>query len=148
MPNLSFRICQWEANEATDKNQDIYIDCEAVDALSFFPRYPVLQSKDHGFLDIKLHCDFRFAGTHVTIGTGWIEDTWDEQLLPEVGTFVQEDLMGRESYHETSERSSNKVCRLVPWNDFFPHLNSVGYGYKRPRILEEILFLNTIQKMS
>lgn len=92
--------------------------------------YPVLQSKDHGFLDIKLHCDFGFAGAHVAIGAGWIQDTRDEQLLPEVGTFVQEDLVGRESYHE-SERSIYKVCRFLTWNDFF-HSNS--FRYKKPSI--------------
>lgn len=66
--------------------------------------YPVLQSEDHRFLDVELHGDFRFAGAHVAVGTGRIQDARDEQLLPEVGTFVQEDLVGRESSREEEQQ--------------------------------------------
>lgn len=59
-------------------------------------RYLVLQREDHGFVDVELHGDFGFAGADVAVGTGWVQDTWDQQLLPEVGTLVQEDLQRKE----------------------------------------------------
>lgn len=43
-------------------------------------------------MDVEFDCDFRLADAHVAIGARWIQDTWDQQFLPEVGTFVQEDL--------------------------------------------------------
>lgn len=57
--------------------------------------YPVLQREDHGFVDAKFDCDFGFAGADVAVGAGWVQDTRDQQLLPEVGTLVQEDLKKR-----------------------------------------------------
>ena len=58
--------------------------------------YPVLQREDHGFVDVEFDCDFRFAGADVAVGAGWIQDARDQQLLPEVGTLVQEDLLMRQ----------------------------------------------------
>lgn len=55
----------------------------------------VLQRLDRGFVDIQFDCDFWFAGADVAVGAGRIQDTWDQQLLPEVGMFVQEDLEKR-----------------------------------------------------
>lgn len=46
---------------------------------------------------IELDCDFRFADAHVAIGTGWVQDTWDKKLLPDIGTLVQKDLTGKET---------------------------------------------------
>lgn len=43
-------------------------------------------------MDVELHGDFGFAGADVAVDAGWVQDTWDQQLLPEVGTLVQEDL--------------------------------------------------------
>lgn len=47
-------------------------------------------------MDVELHGDFRFAGADIAVGAGWVQDTWDQQLLPEVGTLVQEDLQRKE----------------------------------------------------
>lgn len=88
----------------TDTNQEPDVGCWPVTLQWLWVTHPVLQSEDHSFLDVKLHCDFRFAGAHVAVGTGRIQDAWDEQLLPEVGTFVQEDLVGTESYQENCSR--------------------------------------------
>lgn len=52
----------------------------------------VLQGENRRFVDIDFDTDFRLAGTHKTIGPRWVQDTWNEQLLPEVRTLVQEDL--------------------------------------------------------
>lgn len=58
--------------------------------------YPVLQRENRGFVDVELDCDFWFAGTDIAVGAGGVQDTWDQQLLPEVGTLVQEDLKERQ----------------------------------------------------
>lgn len=47
-------------------------------------------------MDVEFDCDFRFAGADVAVGAGRVQDTWDQQLLPEVGTLVQENLEERE----------------------------------------------------
>lgn len=54
--------------------------------------YPVLQREDCGFVDIEFHCDFWFAGADVAVRPRWVQNTWDQQLLPQAGTLVQEDL--------------------------------------------------------
>ena len=46
-------------------------------------------------MDVEFDCDFGFAGADVAIGAGRVQDTRDQQLLPEVGTLVQEDLEQR-----------------------------------------------------
>ncbi len=48
-------------------------------------------------MDVELDCGFRFANTDVAVGTGWVKDTWNQQLLPEVGYLVQEDLRKRQT---------------------------------------------------
>lgn len=58
--------------------------------------YPVLQRENCGFVDVEFDCDFWFAGADIAVGAGWVQDTWDQQLLPEVGTLVQEDLEERQ----------------------------------------------------
>lgn len=57
--------------------------------------YLVLQRKDRRFVDVEFDRDFRFADTHVATGTGRVQDTRDEELLPHVRTLVQEDLTGK-----------------------------------------------------
>lgn len=54
--------------------------------------YLVLQRDDGGFVDIDFDGDLRFAGADIAVGTGWVQDARYQQLLPEVGTLVQEDL--------------------------------------------------------
>lgn len=71
-------------------------------------------------MDIEFDCDFRFADAHVAIGARWIQDTWDQQFLPEVGTFVQEDLE-RNNKGKKTERSMQ-----VPSLDPVFNLNSVS----------------------
>lgn len=58
--------------------------------------YPVLQREDDGFVDVEFDCDFRFADADVAVGAGWVQDTWHQKLLPEVGTLVQENLKRRQ----------------------------------------------------
>lgn len=70
-------------------------------------RYLVLQREDHGFVDVELHGDFRFAGADVAVSAGWVQDTWDQQLLPEVGTLVQEDLQRRKDQREGSQMAEH-----------------------------------------
>lgn len=48
-------------------------------------------------MDVEFDCDFRFAGADVAVGAGRVQDTWDQKLLPEVGTLVQEDLEKRQT---------------------------------------------------
>ena len=48
-------------------------------------------------MDVEFNCDFRLAGADIAVGAGWVQDTWDQQLLPEVGTLVQEDLEMRQN---------------------------------------------------
>lgn len=43
-------------------------------------------------MDVELDCDFGLAGANVAAGAGRIQNARDQQLLPEVGTLVQEDL--------------------------------------------------------
>lgn len=43
-------------------------------------------------MDIEFHCDFWFAGADVAVRPRWVQNTWDQQLLPQAGTLVQEDL--------------------------------------------------------
>lgn len=47
-------------------------------------------------MDVEFDRDFRFAGADVTVGAGRVQDAWDQQLLPEVRTLVQEDLERRD----------------------------------------------------
>ena len=47
-------------------------------------------------MDVEFDCDFRFADADVAVGAGWVQDTWDQKLLPEVGTLVQENLKKRQ----------------------------------------------------
>lgn len=54
--------------------------------------HPVLQREDGGFVDIDFDGNLRFAGTHVAVGAGGVEDARYQQLLSEVGTFVEKDL--------------------------------------------------------
>lgn len=58
--------------------------------------YPVLQRKDGRLVDIQFDGGFGFADTHVATGAGGVQDTRDKELLPEVGTLVQEDLTGKQ----------------------------------------------------
>lgn len=48
-------------------------------------------------MDVQFDRDFGFAGADVAVGAGRIQDTWDQQLLPEAGTLIQEDLDKRET---------------------------------------------------
>lgn len=47
-------------------------------------------------MDVEFDCGLRFAHTDKAVGTRWVKHTWDQQLLPEVGTLVQEDLERRQ----------------------------------------------------
>lgn len=47
-------------------------------------------------MDVEFDCDFRFAGADIAVGAGGVQNTWDQQLLPKVGTLVQEDLEARQ----------------------------------------------------
>lgn len=47
-------------------------------------------------MDVELDRDFGFAHAHVAAGAGRVQDTRDQELLPHVGTLVEEDLPGRE----------------------------------------------------
>lgn len=58
-------------------------------------------------MDVKFDCDFRFADADVAVGTGWVQDTWDQKLLPEVGTLVQENLKKRHP-KDKCERLENR----------------------------------------
>ena len=48
-------------------------------------------------MDVEFDRDFGFAGADVAVGAGRIQDTRDQQLLPQVGTLVQEDLEQRKT---------------------------------------------------
>lgn len=75
-------------------------------------------------MDIEFDCDFRFADAHVTICARWIQDTWDQQFLPEVGTFVQEDLERNNKGKKLKGAAKVEYAGSPPDPVF--HLNSVG----------------------
>lgn len=93
MPNLSFSI--WRGTGPRHVSSRAPGGTAHVQRKG--PAYPVLQGQDGGFVDVELDCDFGFADTHVAVGAGGVQDTRDEELLPEVGTLVQEDLAGEHS---------------------------------------------------
>lgn len=43
-------------------------------------------------MHIEFDSDLRLAGTHVTVGIGRVQRTWNQELLPGIGLFVQKDL--------------------------------------------------------
>lgn len=75
-------------------------------------RYPVLQREDHCFVDVEFDCDFRFAGADVAVGTGRVQDARDQQLFPEVGTLVQEDLDQEEAANREQRQTTDLTLKL------------------------------------
>lgn len=73
-----------------------YSETDNTEAETSSSYYPFLQREDRGFVNVDFDCDFRFADADVAVSTGRVQDTWDQQLLPEVGTLVQEDLEKRQ----------------------------------------------------
>lgn len=68
-------------------------------------------------MDVEFDCDFRFAGADVAVGAGRVQDTWDQKLLPEVGTLVQEDLEKRQTKAnmkcgKTTDSTLNSVSQV------------------------------------
>lgn len=66
-------------------------------------------------MDIEFDCDFRFADTDVAVCAGWVQYAWDQQLLPEVGTLVQEDLEKRRTKTnvKTWEKTTERAGRIL-----------------------------------
>lgn len=44
-------------------------------------------------MHVEFDRDFRFAGADVAVSAGRVKHAGDQQLLPEIGALVQEDLM-------------------------------------------------------
>jgi len=80
-----------------------YSNTEVTDSDWLIISYPVLQREDRGLVDVELDRDFGFAGADVAVGDGRVQDARHQQLLPEVGTFVQEDLQeeGKRTFKAT-----------------------------------------------
>lgn len=75
--------------------------------------YPVLQDEDHGFVDVEFDCDFRFGGADVAVGAGRVQDARDQQLLPEVGTLVQEDLWRRRTQTDMKRGGTTELTERI-----------------------------------
>lgn len=65
-------------------------------------------------MDVEFDCDFRFADTDVAVGAGWVQNTWDQQLLPEVGTFIQKDLEKRQTHMHYLNRTETVMILPTP----------------------------------
>ena len=54
--------------------------------------YLVVKGQHKSFVHIQFDCNLWLAGAHITVGTGWVQSTWNKQLFPGVRLLVQEDL--------------------------------------------------------
>lgn len=77
--------------------------------------YLVLKSQHNGLVHIKFDRDLGFAGTHVTVGIGRVQRTWNQQLLPGIWLFVQKDLKTKNivGYHSYQYHSLPKKWLVI-----------------------------------
>lgn len=70
-------------------------------------------------MDVEFDGGFGFADTHVAIGAGGVQDTRDKELLPEVGTLVQEDLAGEQQQRRSKRpvRRRSIITEVIGRND-------------------------------